>query len=119
MVAPRIIKKYPNRRLYDTETSSYITLAEVKELVEGVSTLDCATFAGALGERIAAQRAAVTARVAFEALARCVVADLPSWRVVAARRAAHHHALALRGLSIERLLRGRRPGGGEHLRLSR
>ena len=29
----RIIKKYPNRRLYDTETSSYITLAEVKQLV--------------------------------------------------------------------------------------
>ncbi len=33
MAAPRIIKKYPNRRLYDTETSSYITLAEVKDLV--------------------------------------------------------------------------------------
>src|SRR3954453_12250519 len=32
-MAPRIIKKYPNRRLYDTETSTYITLAEVKELV--------------------------------------------------------------------------------------
>jgi len=31
--AQRIIKKYPNRRLYDTETSSYITLAEVKQLV--------------------------------------------------------------------------------------
>jgi polyhydroxyalkanoate synthesis repressor PhaR len=29
----RVIKKYPNRRLYDTETSSYITLAEVKQLV--------------------------------------------------------------------------------------
>ena len=29
----RIIKKYPNRRLYDTDTSSYITLAEVKRLV--------------------------------------------------------------------------------------
>lgn len=29
----RIIKKYPNRRLYDTETSSYITLADVKKLV--------------------------------------------------------------------------------------
>lgn len=29
----RIIKKYPNRRLYDTDTSSYITLAEVKFLV--------------------------------------------------------------------------------------
>src|SRR5690348_6507472 len=35
MAAPRIIKKYPNRRLYDTETSAYITLAEVKELVLG------------------------------------------------------------------------------------
>src|SRR5216684_7868586 len=35
MAAPRIIKKYPNRRLYDTETSTYITLAEVKELVLG------------------------------------------------------------------------------------
>ena len=33
MASPRIIKKYPNRRLYDTETSAYITLAEVKELV--------------------------------------------------------------------------------------
>jgi polyhydroxyalkanoate synthesis repressor PhaR len=31
--AQRVIKKYPNRRLYDTETSAYITLAEVKHLV--------------------------------------------------------------------------------------
>ena len=29
----RIIKKYPNRRLYDTATSGYITLADVKEMV--------------------------------------------------------------------------------------
>ena len=29
----RVIKKYPNRRLYDTETSAYITLTEVKQLV--------------------------------------------------------------------------------------
>lgn len=29
----RVIKKYPNRRLYDTDTSSYITLSEVKALV--------------------------------------------------------------------------------------
>ena len=29
----RIIKKYPNRRLYDTETSSYITLQDIKKLV--------------------------------------------------------------------------------------
>ncbi|MGE5468561.1 MAG: polyhydroxyalkanoate synthesis repressor PhaR [Ignavibacteria bacterium] len=34
MAAPvRLIKKYPNRRLYDTRTSTYITLADVKELV--------------------------------------------------------------------------------------
>ena len=35
MASPRIIKKYPNRRLYDTETSTYITLADVKDLVLG------------------------------------------------------------------------------------
>jgi len=29
----RLIKKYPNRRLYDTKTSTYITLADVKRLV--------------------------------------------------------------------------------------
>ncbi len=29
----RVIKKYPNRRLYDTQTSSYITINEVKKLV--------------------------------------------------------------------------------------
>lgn len=32
-MAVRIIKKYPNRRLYDTEISSYITLDDIKKLV--------------------------------------------------------------------------------------
>ena len=36
----RVIKKYPNRRLYDTDTSSYITLTEIKQLV-----MDNETFA--------------------------------------------------------------------------
>jgi len=31
--AQRVIKKYPNRRLYDTDTSAYITLSEVRQLV--------------------------------------------------------------------------------------
>ncbi len=31
--AARIIKKYPNRRLYDTQTSTYITVTDVKQLV--------------------------------------------------------------------------------------
>ncbi len=31
--AVRLIKKYPNRRLYDTQTSAYITLSDVKQLV--------------------------------------------------------------------------------------
>jgi polyhydroxyalkanoate synthesis repressor PhaR len=31
----RVLKKYPNRRLYDTQTSSYITLADVKKMVLG------------------------------------------------------------------------------------
>ncbi|HMO46063.1 MAG TPA: polyhydroxyalkanoate synthesis repressor PhaR [Rubrivivax sp.] len=30
---PRVLKKYPNRRLYDTRSSSYITLADVKAMV--------------------------------------------------------------------------------------
>jgi polyhydroxyalkanoate synthesis repressor PhaR len=30
---PRILKKYPNRRLYDTQLSSYITLSDVKAMV--------------------------------------------------------------------------------------
>jgi polyhydroxyalkanoate synthesis repressor PhaR len=33
MTEQRIIKKYPNRRLYDTAISSYITLEDVKRLV--------------------------------------------------------------------------------------
>ena len=33
MPTPRIIKKYPNRRLYDTELSHYITLTDVRDLV--------------------------------------------------------------------------------------
>ena len=36
----RIIKKYPNRRLYDSEASAYITLSDVKQLVmDGVRFL--------------------------------------------------------------------------------
>ncbi len=33
MSEPRVIKKYPNRRLYDTVESRYITLTDVKRLV--------------------------------------------------------------------------------------
>ena len=31
--AVRVLKKYPNRRLYDTQDSSYITLVDVKQMV--------------------------------------------------------------------------------------
>jgi polyhydroxyalkanoate synthesis repressor PhaR len=31
--SPRILKKYPNRRLYDTQTSAYVTLHDVKAMV--------------------------------------------------------------------------------------
>ena len=33
MSDPRVIKKYPNRRLYDTVESRYITLADIRRLV--------------------------------------------------------------------------------------
>lgn len=42
----RVIKKYPNRRLYDTEISSYITLEEIRQLVldgEGFEVRDAKT----------------------------------------------------------------------------
>lgn len=40
MSEPRVIKKYPNRRLYDTVESRYITLADIRKLV-----VDCVDFA--------------------------------------------------------------------------
>jgi polyhydroxyalkanoate synthesis repressor PhaR len=44
--AVRVLKKYPNRRLYDTRNSSYITLADVKQMVlagEDFEVLDAKT----------------------------------------------------------------------------
>src|SRR6202035_1216236 len=46
MASARLIKKYPNRRLYDTQTSTYITLSDVKQLVlenEEFKVLDAKT----------------------------------------------------------------------------
>lgn len=48
MTAIRIIKKYPNRRLYDTEISSYITIEDVRQLIidsESFQVLDAKTGA--------------------------------------------------------------------------
>ena len=42
----RLIKKYPNRRLYDTQTSTYVTLSDIKQLVmasESFKVLDAKT----------------------------------------------------------------------------
>lgn len=45
-VKKRLIKKYPNRRLYDTQTSAYITVVDVKRLIieqEDIQVLDAKT----------------------------------------------------------------------------
>ena len=39
MRAARIIKKYPNRRLYDTQESRYITLADIRDIVVSKTNL--------------------------------------------------------------------------------
>ena len=42
----RILKKYPNRRLYDTQTSVYVTLEDVRQLIlaqEAIKVLDSKT----------------------------------------------------------------------------
>lgn len=40
MSTSRVIKKYPNRRLYDTEISSYITIEDVRQLIVNGETLE-------------------------------------------------------------------------------
>ncbi len=40
MSAIRVIKKYPNRRLYDTEISSYITIEDVRQLIVDGETFE-------------------------------------------------------------------------------
>jgi polyhydroxyalkanoate synthesis repressor PhaR len=49
-VEKRVIKKYPNRRLYDTATSCYITLVDVKQLV--LDTIDIQIVDAKSGEDI-------------------------------------------------------------------
>src|SRR5260370_4612044 len=44
----RIIKKYPNRRLYDTTNSGYITLADVKQMV--LEFIDCQVIDAKAGD---------------------------------------------------------------------
>jgi len=42
----RLIKKYPNRRLYDTEASKYITLPQLRSLIiqgESIKVIDSTT----------------------------------------------------------------------------
>jgi len=44
--SPRVIKKYANRRLYDVETSQYITLEDLKKLIidgENIEVQDAKT----------------------------------------------------------------------------
>ncbi|MDE2406840.1 MAG: polyhydroxyalkanoate synthesis repressor PhaR [Xanthomonadaceae bacterium] len=40
MSSIRVIKKYPNRRLYDTEISSYITIEDVRQLIVDGETFE-------------------------------------------------------------------------------
>src|SRR4030095_2550878 len=49
--SPRIIKKYPNRRLYDTANSGYITLADVKQMV--LDNIDFQVIDAKTGEDLA------------------------------------------------------------------
>lgn len=49
----RILKKYPNRRLYDTEESRYITLNDVRQLV--LERVDFVVIDKASGEDISRQ----------------------------------------------------------------
>lgn len=50
MTTARVITKYPNRRLYDTEESRYVTLADIRKLV--ISKIDFTVIDRKNGEDI-------------------------------------------------------------------
>lgn len=62
----RLFTETDVRRLLLAKQARHLGLGlrEVKDLVEALSTLDCPTFAGQLGARVADRRAAVAARIA-------------------------------------------------------
>ena len=71
MSEPRIIKKYPNRRLYDTKDSRYITLGDICHLVmdrEGFEVVDqksgdnltCGILLQVMAEQVNSGRSAVS-----------------------------------------------------------
>jgi len=62
----RVFTETDVRRLLLAKQARHLGLGlrEVKDLVDGLATLECATFARELGTRVADQRAAVSARIA-------------------------------------------------------
>ena len=57
MSEPRIIKKYPNRRLYDTAISSYITLEDVIRNAKPTILIGTSTRGGAFSRPIVEEMA--------------------------------------------------------------
>jgi len=79
MSEPRIIKKYPNRRLYDTRESRYITLSDICRLViehESFEVLDQKTgdtlTCGILLQIMAEQAHAGTSPISRDVLAQMI-----------------------------------------------
>jgi polyhydroxyalkanoate synthesis repressor PhaR len=87
--ATRVIKKYPNRRLYDTRTSSYITLVDVKKMV-------------LLGEHFAVQDAKTEVDLTRSVLLQIILEEeaggLPMFSAVALAQMIRFHGHAMQSV---------------------
>jgi len=93
---PRVLKKYPNRRLYDTATSKYITLEDVRRLV-----LD----GGAFVVRDAKTDEDITRSVLLQVIAEQEEAGQPIFTIPILTQVIRFYGDAVQGLASEFLQR--------------
>jgi polyhydroxyalkanoate synthesis repressor PhaR len=96
MSEPRVIKKYPNRRLYDTAASKYITLEDVRRLV-----LDGVQFV----VRDAKTDADITRSVLLQIIAEQEEAGQPIFTIPILTQIIRFYGDAVQGLASEFLQR--------------
>jgi polyhydroxyalkanoate synthesis repressor PhaR len=105
MSEPRVIKKYPNRRLYDTATSKYITLEDVRRLV-----LDGAQFV----VRDAKTDEDITRSVLLQIIAEQEAAGQPIFTIPILTQIIRFYGDAVQGLASEFLQRSLAAFGEQH-----
>jgi polyhydroxyalkanoate synthesis repressor PhaR len=124
--AVRVLKKYPNRRLYDTQASAYVTLADVKAMVlagEAFEVRDAKSgedlTRAILLQIILEEETAGAPMFSTDMLQQIIRFCQPGLPQGADRLRAHPHPAQRRGLRNQQDLCRCRPGDRQHLRLHR